>query len=65
MVISILLKNEMEKFLKNLHISVIAKVIFQIKILNDNYFFLTIIYILIQFKVFIYSPQKCIWSTDI
>ena len=51
-VISILLKIGIVKFLKNLHIGLIAKKqIFQIKIINK-----VIIYILIQYKVLIYSP---------
>ena len=66
MVISILCKIGTVKFLKNLHIGLIAKRLFcQIKKLNQSNFFLIIIYILIQFKVFIYSPWKFIWSTDI
>ena len=66
MVISILLKIGMMKFLKNLHIDLIAKkLFFQMKKLNESNFFLIIIYILIQSKVFIYSPWKFIWSTDI
>ena len=66
MVISILLKIGTVKFLKNLHIDLITKkLFFQIKKLNESNFFLIIIYILIQFKVFIYSPWKFIWSTDI
>ena len=32
------------------------KLLFQIKKLNQSNFFLIIIYILIQFKMFIYSP---------
>ena len=56
----------MVKFLKNLHIGLIAKEqFFQIKKLNESNFFLIIIYILIKFKVFIYIPWKFIWSTDI
>ena len=52
MVISNLLKNGMVKFLKNLQIGLIAKKhFFQIKILNDNNFFLFIIYILDKFNV--------------
>ena len=39
--------------------------IFSDKKLNESNFFLIIIYILIQIKVFIYSPWKFIWSTDI
>ena len=55
--ISILLKIEMVKFLKNLHIGLIAKnIFFQIKKFNESNFFLIIIYILIQFKGSIYSP---------
>ena len=51
-IISILLKIGIVKFLKNLHIGLIAKKqIFQIKITNK-----VIIYILIQYKVLIYSP---------
>ena len=66
MVISTLLKNGTVKFLKNLHIGLIAKkLFFQIKILNDNNFFLVIINILVKFKMFIYSPWKFLWSTNI
>ena len=66
MVISILLKIGTVKFLKNLHINLITKkLFFQIKKLNESNFFLIIIYILIQFKVFLYSPWKLMWSTDI
>ena len=66
MVISTLLKNGTVKFLKNLHIGLIVKrLFFQIKILNDNNFFLVIIYILVKFKMFIYSPWKFVWSTNI
>ena len=66
MVISISCKIGTVKFLKNLHISLIPKkLFFQIKKLNESNFILIIINILIQFKVFIYSPWKCIWSTDI
>ena len=57
MVISTLLKIGMVKLLKNLHtILIVKKQIFQIKILNEVNFFLIIICILIEFKVFIYSP---------
>ena len=57
MVISTLLKIGIVKLLKNLHtILIVKKQIFQIKILNEVNFFLIIICILIQFKVFIYSP---------
>ena len=57
MAISILLKIEMVKFLKNLHIGLIAKkLFFSDKKINESKFFLIIIYILIQFKVSIYSP---------
>ena len=62
MVIFILHKIWMVKLLKNLHIGLIAK---KVKKLNQSNFFLIIIYILIQFKMFIYSPWKFIWSTDI
>ena len=66
MVISTLLKISMVKLLINLHtILIIKKVIFQIKILNEINIFPIIICILIQFKVFNYSPWKFIWSTDI
>ena len=66
MVISILLKIGTVKFLKNFHIDLITKkLIFQIKKLNESNFVLIIIYILIQFKVFIYSLWKFRWSTDI
>ena len=66
MVISIFLKISTVKLLKNLHIILIVKKqFFQMKILNKINFFLIIICILIQFKVFIYSPWKFIWSTDI
>ena len=71
MVISTLLKNGTVKFLKNLHIGLIAKKLFlQIQILNDNNFFLVIIYILVKFKMFIYlyGPltfrMHCHWSID-
>ena len=37
----------------------------QIKILNEINFFPIISYIVIQFQVYIYSPYKFIWSTDI
>ena len=48
----------MVKFLKNLHTVFIAsKQIIQIKILNEINFLLIIMYILHQFKVFVYSPQ--------
>ena len=50
MVISVLLKSGMVKFLTHLHISLIAQ------FLSDINFILIIFYILIQFKVFIYSP---------
>ena len=52
---------DMMKFLKNVHIVLILKKqLFPIKILNQINFFVivTYIYILIQFKVFIYSPCK-------
>ena len=66
MVISVLFKIGTVKFLKNLHIDFITKkLFFQIKKLNESNFFLIIIYILIQFKVFIYCPWKFIWSTGI
>ena len=66
MVISILCKIRTVKFLKNLHIGSIAKkAIFQIKKLNGSNFFLIIIYMLIQFRVFIYSPWKFMWFTDV
>ena len=66
MVFSILCKIGMVKILKNLHIGLIVKkLFFQIKKLNEINFFLIITYILIQFKVFIYSPWKFMWSTDI
>ena len=66
MVISILLKIRMMKLLKKLHtVLIFKKLIFQIKILNEINLFLIIICILLQFKVFIYSPRKFIWSTDI
>ena len=65
-VISALLKNGTVKFLKNLHISLTTKkLFFQIKLLNDNNFFLIIIFILVKFKMFIYSPWKFVWSTNI
>ena len=57
MVISILLKIETVKFLKNLHIGLTAKkLFFSDKKINESNFFLIIIYILIEFKVSIYSP---------
>ena len=66
MAIFTLLKNGMVKFLKNLHMGLIAKkLFFQIKILNDNNFFLIIIFILVKFKMFIYSPWTFVWSTNI
>ena len=41
------------------------KAYFLDKKLNESSFFLIMIYILIHFKVFIYSPWKFMWSTDI
>ena len=75
MVISILLKIGTVKFPKNLHIGLITKkLFFQIKKLNESNFFLIIIYILIQFKVFIILPENlyglltfrmhCYWYID-
>ena len=72
---STLLKIDMVKLFKNLHnILIVKKQIFQIKIFNEINFFLIIICILTQLKVFIYSPQKyngpltfrmhCYWSID-
>ena len=53
---------------------IFKKQVFQIKKLNEVNFFLIIIYILIQFKVFIYSPENsygpltlrihCYWSIN-
>ena len=66
MVISIFLNIGMVKFLKTLHIIfIVSKKNFQIKILNEINFLLIIIYTLLQFKVFIYSPPKFLRSTDI
>ena len=66
MVISILLKIGTVKILKNLHIVLIVKKqIFQIKLLNHINFFPIKIFIFIQFTVFIHSPCKFIWFTDI
>ena len=57
MVIATLLKIEMVKLLKNSHkVLIVKKQMFYIKILNKINLFLFIICILIQFKVFIYSP---------
>ena len=48
----------MVKFLKILHtLFIVSKQIIQIKILNEINFLLIIMYILHQFKVFIYSPN--------
>ena len=56
MVFSILLDIAMVKFLKTLHtVFNVKKLIFQIKLLNEINFFLKVNYILIQFKMFIYS----------
>ena len=57
MVISIFLNIGTVKFLKTLQtVFIVSKQIFQIKILNEINLLLIIIYILLQFKVFIYSP---------
>ena len=65
MVISILLKIGMVKFLKILLICLTGKKqFFQIKISSGINFFLIIICILIQFQVFTHSPWRFIWSTD-
>ena len=59
MVISIFLNIGTMKFLTILHIVfIVLKQIIQIKILNEINFLLIIIYILLQFKVFIYSPHN-------
>ena len=56
MAISIFLNIGMVKFLKTLHtVFIVSKQIFKIKILKEINFLLIIIYILLQFKVFIYS----------
>ena len=66
MVISILLNTGKVNFLKIIHSVLIAKKqIFQLKILDEINSFLIRIYILIRFKVFIHSPRKFIWSTNI
>ena len=66
MVISILLNIGMVKFLQILHsVLIVQRVIFQIKIFNKINFFLIIIYIFLQFKMFIDSPYNLIWTTDI
>ena len=59
MVISIFLNIGMVKFLKILHtVFIVSKQIIQIKILNEINFFLIITYILLQFKVLVYSPKN-------
>ena len=68
-------QNGTVKFLKKWHTGLIAKKLFcQIKIFIDNYLFLIIIYILVKFNMFIYSPwnlygpqtfrMQCYWSFD-
>ena len=60
MVISILLKIDIVKFLNNLHTALIVKKqIFLIKILNEIKFFKILIYILCYF------PWKSMWFIDI
>ena len=57
MVISIFLNIGTVKFLKTLHtVFIVWKQIFQIKIFNEINFLLIIIYKVVQFKVFFYSP---------
>ena len=54
MVISILLNIGMVTFVKTLHnVFIVQKQIFQIKILNEMNIILSMIYVLIQFKLFI------------